>query len=245
MLNFADVSKRPDAAELARLAERAASLQFDEPINVQFTSGTTGAPKGATLSHHNILNNGFFVEVMRRVVDKMHMTDVTIAYGMTETSPVSFQSSINDELERRVSTVGRVHPHLEVKVVDRAGRIVPRRRPGELLTRGYSVMLGYWADAARSASAYPIPVTARKSVRASSCAPASRRPTRTSVTSAGAGSLATRFPRYVRFVSGFPMTVTGKVAKYRLRQQIAGALGLREGAARETAGQRAGPRSSR
>jgi fatty-acyl-CoA synthase len=84
--------------------------------------------------------------VMRRVVDRMHMREVTIAYGMTETSPVSFQSAVDDPLERRVSTVGRVQPHLEVKIVDGEGRIVPRGQSGELCTRGYSVMLGYWDD---------------------------------------------------------------------------------------------------
>jgi fatty-acyl-CoA synthase len=226
-----------------------ARLQFDDPINIQFTSGTTGYPKGATLSHHNLLNNGYFVgaaigltsqdklcipvplyhcfgmvmgnlgclahaatmvypaeafdplavletvhaerctalygvptmfiallahaqferfdlsclrtgimagspcpvEVMRQVVDRMHMPEVTIAYGMTETSPVSFQSSVADPLERRVSTVGRIQPHLEVKIIDGQGRIVPRGQPGELCTRGYSVMLGYWEDTERTA----------------------------------------------------------------------------------------------
>jgi fatty-acyl-CoA synthase len=239
------------AAQRARLAELAGRLQFDDPINIQFTSGTTGAPKGATLSHHNILNNGFFIgeaqklgpddkvcipvplyhcfgmvlgnlacvthgaamvypgagfeplavlrtvheerctalygvptmfiaelghpefrsfdlsslrtgimagspcpiEVMRRVVAEMHMGEVTIAYGMTETSPVSFQSSTDDPLERRVSTVGRIHPHLEVKIVDADGRVVPRGTPGELCTRGYSVMRGYWDDPLRTAEA--------------------------------------------------------------------------------------------
>ncbi len=86
------------------------------------------------------------IEVMKRVVAQMHMKEVTIAYGMTETSPVSFQSSTGDSLERRVSTVGRIHPHVEVKIVDIEGRIAPRGEPGELLTRGYSVMLGYWGD---------------------------------------------------------------------------------------------------
>ena len=93
------------------------------------------------------------IEVMRRVVEKMHMRQVTIAYGMTETSPVSFQSAVDDPLERRVSTVGRVQPHLEVKIVDADGRIVPRGHTGELLTRGYSVMLGYWDDEARTREA--------------------------------------------------------------------------------------------
>lgn len=235
----------------ARLVELAGRLQFDDPINIQFTSGTTGAPKGATLTHHNVLNNGFFVgeamrlgpadklcipvplyhcfgmvlgnfactthgsamvfpgegfdplatlqtvaeerctglhgvptmfiaqmehpdfgkfdlsslrtgimagapcpiEVMRRAVSQMHLSEITIAYGMTETSPVSFQTSIEDSLERRVSTVGRVFPHLEVKIVDAEGRIVPRGERGELCTRGYAVMLGYWDDAERTGQA--------------------------------------------------------------------------------------------
>jgi len=234
-----------------RLGEIGKTLQVDDPINIQFTSGTTGFPKGATLSHHNILNNGYFVgeaialqpgeklcipvplyhcfgmvmgnlaclthtatmvypaesfeplavletvqdercsalygvptmfiamlnhpefgrfdlsslrtgimagspcpiEVMRQVVDRMHMRQVTIAYGMTETSPVSFQSGIDDPLERRVSTVGRIQPHLEVKVIDPDGRVVGRGETGELCTRGYSVMLGYWDDPERTAEA--------------------------------------------------------------------------------------------
>ena len=237
------------AAERRRLAELAAELQFDDAINIQFTSGTTGFPKGATLTHHNILNNGFYVgeamrltpadrlcvpvplyhcfgmvlgniacithgstmvypgeafeplavletieaerctalhgvptmfiaeldhpefgrfdlsslrtgimagapcptEIMKRVNDEMNMNEVTIAYGMTETSPVSFQSAVDDPLERRVSTVGRVHPHVEVKVVDEQGRVVAPGQRGELLTRGYSVMLGYWNDDEKTA----------------------------------------------------------------------------------------------
>ncbi|HEV2678015.1 MAG TPA: AMP-binding protein [Aliidongia sp.] len=251
MLKFADLPGRGGAAERGTLADLAGRLQFDDPINIQFTSGTTGLPKGATLTHHNILNNGFFVaeamglregdrlcipvplyhcfgmvmsvlacmshgatmvfpcegfdplavlqtieaerctlvhgvptmfiaemehpdfatfdlsplragimagspcpiEVMRRVIDQMHLREVTIAYGMTETSPVSFQSATDDPIERRVSTVGRIHPHLEVKIVDGEGRIVPRGQPGEILTRGYSVMLGYWNDPERTAEA--------------------------------------------------------------------------------------------
>ncbi|MEA2428799.1 MAG: fatty-acyl-CoA synthase, partial [Thermoleophilaceae bacterium] len=234
------------------LRARSESLQFDDPINIQYTSGTTGAPKGATLSHHNILNNGFFigehlgyteadrvcipvpfyhcfgmvignlactshgscmvipapafdpgptleavqeesctslygvptmfiaelglpdfdrydlstlrtgvmagspcpVEVMRKVIDRMHMGEVTICYGMTETSPVSTQTAAGDDVEKRVSTVGRVHPHVEVKVIDPdSGRLVPRGERGELCTRGYSVMIGYWDDAERTAEA--------------------------------------------------------------------------------------------
>jgi fatty-acyl-CoA synthase len=244
----------PDLAETEhrrRLAEIAGRLRSDDPINIQFTSGTTGAPKGATLTHRNILNNGFFVgeamnfserdrlcipvpfyhcfgmvmgnlncvthgstmvipndgfdpertlravaeekctalygvptmfiaeldhpdfpnydlsslrtgimagapcpvEVMKRVVRDMHMDEITIAYGMTETSPVSFQSSIDDPIERRVSTVGRIHPHVEVKVIDDNGRTVPRGERGELCTRGYLVMRGYWGDEAQTAKA--------------------------------------------------------------------------------------------
>jgi fatty-acyl-CoA synthase len=227
------------------LAAREAELQFDDPINIQYTSGTTGFPKGATLSHHNILNNGFFigetlgyterdrvcipvpfyhcfgmvlgnlactthgacmvipgegfdplltlqttaaerctalygvptmfiaelahdrfadfdlsslrtgimagspcpVEVMKKVQSLMHMPEVTICYGMTETSPVSTQSLRDDPLDKRVTTVGRAHPHVELKVVDpETGAVLPRGRPGELCTRGYSVMLGYWQN---------------------------------------------------------------------------------------------------
>jgi fatty-acyl-CoA synthase len=241
---FEQVYDRGAGGDREQLAEIGARLQFDDPVNVQFTSGTTGAPKGATLTHHNILNNGHFIgeamrlteqdrvcipvplyhcfgmvlgnlactthgaaivypgegfdplatlqtvaeerctglhgvptmfiaemdhsefasfdlsslrtgimagspcpiEVMRRVVSSMHLREITIAYGMTETSPVSFQTTTDDPLERRVSTVGRIHPHLEVKIVDTEGRIVPRGVPGELWVRGYSVMLGYLGD---------------------------------------------------------------------------------------------------
>ena len=251
MVPFADVAGLGGDGERRRLGFLAETLQFDDPINIQFTSGTTGFPKGATLTHHNILNNGFFIaramrfteadrlcipvplyhcfgmvlgnlaclthgaamvypseafeplaaleaveaerctalhgvptmfiaemdhpdfhrfdlqslrtgimagspcpiEVMKRAVDLMHLNEITIAYGMTETSPVSFQSSRDDPLELRVSTVGRIQPHLEVKIVDRNGRVVPRGEAGELCTRGYSVMLGYWNDEARTREA--------------------------------------------------------------------------------------------
>ena len=227
----------------ARLAEREASLQFDDPVNIQYTSGTTGYPKGATLSHHNILNNGFFIgerlkytekdivclpvpfyhcfgmvlgnmaivthgacivipgeffdpeqvlqtvenerctslygvptmfiaeldlpdfakynlkslrtgimagapcpiDTMRKVQSLMNMTEICVCYGMTETSPVSTESCTDDPLELRVTTVGTVHPHVEIKIIDpESGAIVPRGTAGELCTRGYSVMLGYW-----------------------------------------------------------------------------------------------------
>ncbi len=251
VMAFAGVAARADAAAHARLAEIEAGLQFDDPINIQFTSGTTGAPKGATLTHHNILNNGYFIgrtmalteadrvcipvplyhcfgmvigvlacltcastmvfpgegfeplatletvaeerctalygvptmfiaqmehpdfatfdlsslrtgvmagspcpiEVMRRAIETMNLRDITICYGMTETSPVSFQTTRDDSIANRVGTVGRIHPHLEAKVIDALGRVVPRGETGELCTRGYSVMRGYWGDEARTAQA--------------------------------------------------------------------------------------------
>ncbi|MEV2219608.1 AMP-binding protein [Nocardia vinacea] len=239
--------------DAGRLAQIAATLSMDDPINIQYTSGTTGFPKGATLSHHNILNNGYFVgelcgyteqdricvpvpfyhcfgmvmgnlastshgaavvipapafdpgatldavaaerctslygvptmfiailaeldsgkqvdlsslrtgimagspcpvEVMKRVIDRMGMSEVCICYGMTETSPVSTQTRRDDGIDRRTATVGRVGPHLEVKIIDPAtGLTVPRGEPGELCTRGYSVMLGYWSEPEKTAEA--------------------------------------------------------------------------------------------
>jgi fatty-acyl-CoA synthase len=247
-LRFADFIQAAGPAQHARLPGLSAALDPDDAINIQFTSGTTGAPKGATLSHFNIVNNARYtykamafgpddrlcipvplyhcfgmvlgvlacvasgaamvfpgegfdakatleaierhhctavhgvptmfvallaeqaaaqrdlsrlrtgimagapcpIEVMRRVVRELHMPEVTIAYGMTETSPISFQSSVTDPLERRVTTVGRIHPHVAVKIVDGEGRIVPVGMQGELCTRGYSVMRGYWDDEART-----------------------------------------------------------------------------------------------
>ncbi len=250
-LRWADVLAAGNNVPADQLRARLERTQFDEAINIQYTSGTTGFPKGATLSHHNILNNGFFigegcryterdrvcipvpfyhcfgmvlanlacvthgatmvipaptfdsaltlaavererctslygvptmfiaelalpnfkgydlstlrtgimagspcpVEVMKRVQTEMHMPEVTICYGMTETSPVSTQTAVDDPLEKRTGTVGRAHPHLEVKIVDERGAIVPRNTPGELCTRGYSVMLGYWNDPENTARA--------------------------------------------------------------------------------------------
>lgn len=241
---FSDLVTPPTADQLDQLDIASQQLQFDETINIQFTSGTTGNPKGTMLTHHNILNNGYFVgegirltskdkvcisvplfhcfgmvmgnlacithgatmvypsavfnpldtlktiheerctaaygvptmfiatleheqfskfdlsslrtgimagspcprEIMQRVIERMHMSEITICYGMTETSPVSAQSSVNDTIDKRVSTVGRVHPHVEVKIVDLEGQIVPTGTLGELCVRGYSVMAGYWGE---------------------------------------------------------------------------------------------------
>jgi fatty-acyl-CoA synthase len=250
-LSFDWILERGKQAGNKRLESVSSAVQIDDAVNIQFTSGTTGLPKGATLSHHNLVNNAFFVgeaagiepgsrvcipvplyhcfgmvmgnlgcvthaatmvypsesfdplstleaieaercnvlygvptmfiaqlnhpefsrfdlsslrrgimagapcpiEVMKEVASTMHMSEITIAYGMTETSPVSFQSSRDDPFELRVSTVGRIQPHLEVKIIDRHGRVVPRGEAGELCTRGYSVMLGYWNDEARTKEA--------------------------------------------------------------------------------------------
>jgi len=388
MLNFDDLFVSPSRDELGELEELGERLQFDDPINIQFTSGTTGNPKGATLSHHNILNNGFFVgeairlvpgdrvcipvplyhcfgmvmgnlgclthgatmvypaeafeplavlqavaeekctasygvptmfiaqldhpefagfdlsslrtgimagspcpiEVMKRVIDKMNMGEVTIAYGMTETSPVSFQSGTDDPIERRVSTVGRVQPHCEVKIVDNEGRIVPAGTPGELCTRGYSVMLGYWGDEAKTAEAidkagwmhtgdiatideegfcnivgrikdmvirggeniYPREIeeflyrhpkvldvqvvgVPDKKYGEELCAwiivREGQRLTEDEVRAFCQGQIAHyKIPRYISFVDSFPMTVTGKIQKFQIREKMKQTLGLQEAA---------------
>jgi fatty-acyl-CoA synthase len=387
------LSQGRDVSE-ATLAEREASLQFDDPINIQYTSGTTGFPKGATLSHHNVLNNAFFigealrygpedrvcipvpfyhcfgmvignlactshgatmvipgeafdalavlqtvqaerctslygvptmfiaeldhprfgefdlkslrtgvmagspcpVEVMKQVQSRMNMREVTICYGMTETSPVSTQSALDDPLDKRVSTVGRIHPHLEVKIVDpESGAVVPRGAPGELCTRGYSVMLGYWENPQATAAAvdragwmhtgdlatmdadgyvkivgrikdmiirggeniYPreveeflhthpgvseaqvIGVPSKKYgeevmawVKPKPGVTLTAEELKTHCT----GRIATyKVPRYWKFVDAFPMTVTGKVQKFRMRELSVGELGLEDAEAIKTA----------
>jgi len=383
-----------DAAGSDPLAAREAILSFDDPINIQYTSGTTGFPKGATLSHHNILNNAFFigegcrytpadrvcipvpfyhcfgmvlgnlactthgsaivipaagfdpaetlrtvqaerctslygvptmfiaelalaefgsydlstlrtgimagspcpVEVMKRVVSEMHMTEVTICYGMTETSPVSTQTTADDDMDRRVSTVGRVHPHVEIKIIDpETGRVLPRNTPGELCTRGYSVMLGYWDEPAKTAEAidaarwmhtgdlavmdeadylnivgrikdmvirggeniYPREVEeflyahpAIEDVQVIGvpdlkygeelCAWIRLRPGQEldadQIREYCQGKIAHyKIPRYVRFTTEFPMTVTGKVQKFKMRETSITELGLEVASEAQTA----------
>ncbi|EKT4458002.1 AMP-binding protein [Pseudomonas sp. CJQ_7] len=355
---------------------RQQSLQFDQPVNIQYTSGTTGAPKGATLSHYNILNNGFMVgeslgltardrmvipvplyhcfgmvmanlgcithgstmiypndafdaeltlravaeerasilygvptmfiamldhpsrahmdlstlrsgimagatcpiEVMRRVIDQMHMAEVQIAYGMTETSPVSLQTGPDDDLELRVTTVGRTQPQLENKLVDADGCIVARGEIGELCTRGYSVMLGYWDNPQATADAidpagwmhsgdlavmdeqgyvrivgrnkdmiirggeniypreleeffYTHPAVADAQVIGIPCSRYGEEivawiklhPGHSATVEELQGWCKMRIahfkvPRYIRFVDEYPMTVTGKVQKFRMRE---------------------------
>ena len=385
-LTLQQLLARVSAVHRERIAALANELQPDDPINIQFTSGTTGLPKGATLSHFNILNNGYFVaralqlserdrmcipvplyhcfgmvmgnlgcithgaamvypsegfdakhslatvaserctvlygvptmfiaeldhpdfaqfdltslrtgimagapcpiEVMKRVMRDMHMSDVTIAYGMTETSPVSFQSSVNDPIERRVSTVGRIHPHLQVKIVDEQNRIVPRGVQGQLLTRGYSVMSGYWDDAEKTREALDASGWMRTGDLATidaegycnitgrlkdivirggeNISPREvedflyRHPKIQAVQVFGipdakygeelcawiqlkngaalaeheirefcAGQIAHhKIPRHVRFVTEFPMTVTGKVQKFVMRQEMSRELNREE-----------------
>ena len=382
-LLFNDVAKAKSTGSDA-VTKIARALKAGDAINIQFTSGTTGSPKGATLSHRNILNNGFFVgrsirlrkgdrlctpvplyhcfgmvmsnlgclthgaamvyssetfdpesvlhaiekerctvlygvptmfiavlghpnfaktdvsslrtgimagapcpvEVMKDVIGRLHMPEVTIAYGMTETSPVSFQSSTDDTIERRVSTIGTVQPHLEVKIVDENGKTTPRGVPGELCTRGYSVMIGYWDDPEKTKDAvdadgwmhtgdigtidadgygnivgrikdmvirggenlYPREIeeflythpkiadvqivgVPDKKYGEELCAwirlQPGQRATEEDIRDFCKGKIAHhKIPRYVRFVDEFPMTVTGKVQKFIIRERMIKDLGL-------------------
>ena len=382
--SFDEVMAMGDGVDRDRVDDAAKGLQFDDPINIQFTSGTTGAPKGATLTHHNLINNGFFIgeslrlteedricipvplyhcfgmvlgnlacithgatmiypeeafdplsvlksvqeerctavygvptmfiaelehpdfkqydmsslrtgimagspcpiEVMKRVFEEMSMSEVTIAYGMTETSPVSFMTSTDDPMERRVSTVGRAHPHVEVKIIDAEGAVVRPGESGELCTRGYSVMLGYWNDEEKTAEAidaagwmhtgdlatldeqgygnivgrikdmvirggeniYPREIeeylyrhpkigevqvigVPDKKYGEELCAWVKLREgesaTDEEIKSFCKGQIAHfKIPRYIRFVDDFPMTVTGKVQKFIMREETMRELGL-------------------
>lgn len=385
-LNFEEVMQRGTSSDFDRLTQIGFELQPDEAINIQFTSGTTGSPKGATLSHYNILNNGYFVgrgiglterdricipvplyhcfgmvmgnlaaiahgaamiypaesfdaartleavdreratalygvptmfiaeletpefsdydlsslrtgimagspcpvEVMKRVISQMNLTEITNCYGMTETSPVSFQTGTHDSFERRVSTVGRVHPHVQVKIVDMHGRCVPRGAQGELHTRGYSVMKGYWDDPGKTRdvlddagwmhtgdlaviddegyanitgrlkdmvirggeNVYPreieeflyrhakiqaVQVCGVPDIKFGEevCAWIQLKPgvssTAEEIREFCRNQIAHyKVPRYIRFVTEFPMTITGKVQKFAMREQMIKELGLSE-----------------
>ncbi len=385
-MGFDTLMQRPTSEHLDALKAVQPDLQPDDPINIQFTSGTTGHPKGATLTHHSILNNGYFVarrqsfseqdilcipvplyhcfgmvmgvlgcithgaaivlpgeaydpesvlqtvqsekctalygvptmfigelehpsfsnfdlsslrtgamagspcpiEVMKRVINDMHMSEVTIAYGMTETAPVSFQSKKDDPLDKRVGTVGQIHPFVEVKIVDEQGRTVPRGAQGELCTRGYSVMQGYWADEERTAEAIDrahwmhtgdlatmdedgyVNITGRlkdmiirggeniypreieeflythpavqdvqvfgvpddrmgEEVCAWILLRVGEQTHEDDIRAFCKGQIAHyKVPRYIRFVSEYPMTVTGKIQKFEMRNAMRDELDLAE-----------------
>jgi fatty-acyl-CoA synthase len=386
MLTFSDVIERGRTAfDPARLDAIGATLDANDPINIQFTSGTTGNPKGATLTHRNVVNNARYIamamrlteqdslcipvplyhcfgmvlavlacvsvgaamvfpgeafdpgatlkavaeekctalhgvptmfiaeldhpdfaifdlsrlrtgimagspcpiETMKRVVSQMHLAEITIAYGMTETSPVSFQSSTTDPLDKRTTTVGRIQPHLEVKVVDPLGNIVPVGETGELCTRGYSVMNGYWGDEAKtresvvdgwmhtgdlatidaegycnivgrlkdmlirggeniypreieeflfrhpkiqSAQVFGVPDSKYgEEVCAWIVVRAGEHLTAEDVQEFCRGQIAHyKIPKYIRFVDELPMTVTGKVQKFVMRERMIDELRLKE-----------------
>jgi fatty-acyl-CoA synthase len=393
-LHWDEVMERAEAIDCDELVEAQRQQNFDDPINIQYTSGTTGFPKGATLSHHSILNNGYFIgewmrltsedrlavpvpfyhcfgmvlgnlacvthgativipapvfdplltleaveqerctalhgvptmfitelnhpeferfdlstlrtgimagspcptEVMKQVNQRMHMEEVTICYGMTETSPVSFQSTTDDPIDKRVSTVGRIHPHVEAKIVDpETGAVVPRGQTGELLTRGYVVMLGYWGNPEATAEAidagrwmhtgdlatmddegyvnivgrakdliirggeniYPREIeeflyrhpkvrdvqvigvpdeTYGEQVMAWVILKPGEGSSAEEMRTYCEGQIAYfKVPRYWRFTDSFPMTVTGKVQKYLMREQATRELQLEAAASIRTA----------
>ncbi|GHO75896.1 AMP-binding protein [Ktedonobacter sp. SOSP1-85] len=394
MFSWEMLLKRAEQVGIDQLYARQRTLEFDDPINVQYTSGTTGFPKGATLSHHNILNNGYFVarlqsfthedklcipvplyhcfgmvmgnlgcvthgatmvypsesfdplavlqavqeeqctalygvptmfiaelehpdfhtfdlaslrtgvmagspcpiEVMRNVINRMHMSQVEICYGMTETAPVSVQSRLDSPFEKRVATVGQIHPHLEIKIVNpESGQIVPQGIPGELCTRGYSVMLGYWDNPEATQAAidqarwmhtgdlatmdeegyinivgrikdmiirggeniYPREIEEflythpqvsdvqvigvpderyGEEIAAWIKLKPGESVSQEDLRAFCLGKIAHyKIPRYIKFVDAYPMTISGKIQKYLMRQQAIAELGLQGAASIETA----------